>query len=155
LEHNVKEVLLLRRISSYCWKANLCDRRPLGFLPRRIGSHAFHLETDFVHDVLDGTGRLASQAQRLESVHGQRTRFWNLGFVRASARQLVHGHTTALDHGLFGLADPDTRIIELLVGLVRTGGITNLTLQVFTIFRFKFTQAVPVRPLRAKDKKMG
>lgn len=44
--------------------------------------------------------------------------------------EILAGDLDTLDHGLLGLTDPDTRIVDLLVGLVGTLRVTNLSLEV-------------------------
>jgi hypothetical protein len=75
------------------------------------------------------------------------TIFNGLGLVGALGSELLEGNLDTGDHALFGLADPDTRIVELLVGLVGARGVTNLSLQKITLILFKSTESIPVGPL--------
>jgi hypothetical protein len=52
-----------------------------------------------------------------------------------------------LNHGLFALTDPDTRIIDLLVGLVGTLGVANLGLEIALLLLVKVLDTNPVGPL--------
>jgi len=51
------------------------------------------------------------------------------------------------DHGLLGLTNPDTGIVVLLVGLVGTIGVADLTLEVGLLALVKVLDALPVSPL--------
>ena len=44
--------------------------------------------------------------------------------------EILAGDLDTLDHGLLGLTDPDTRIVNLLVGLVGTLRVSDLSLEV-------------------------
>lgn len=44
--------------------------------------------------------------------------------------EILAGDLDTLNHGLLGLTDPDTRIVDLLVGLVRTLRVSDLSLEV-------------------------
>jgi len=75
------------------------------------------------------------------------SRFRDLGRVFVLAAQLLHGDSTTSNHSLLGLADPDTRIVKLLVGCIRTVGVSNLSLQIVVLFLLEFTESIPVGPL--------
>lgn len=52
-----------------------------------------------------------------------------------------------LNHGLFSLTDPDTRIVDLLVGLVGSFRVANLSLQIGLLLHVEVPDALPVSPL--------
>ena len=53
----------------------------------------------------------------------------------------------ALDHRLLSSPDPDPGIVVLLVGLVFTLGVADLTLEVSLVLLVEEPEAVPVGPL--------
>lgn len=48
----------------------------------------------------------------------------------ASSVEIIECHLDALGHGLLALANPDTRVVVLLVGLVIAVGVADLSLDV-------------------------
>ena len=107
------------------------------------------LESNLVHGILNGT-RDSCKWLGLETIHGKRTRLGNLGLVLALATKFLHRYTASFNHTLFRFADPDTRIVALLVGLVGAVGVTNLALQVVVLAGFKLAKSIPVGPLRIR-----
>mmetsp|Transcript_60308 Transcript_60308/g.148003 ORF Transcript_60308/g.148003 Transcript_60308/m.148003 type:complete len:219 (+) Transcript_60308:134-790(+) len=67
--------------------------------------------------------------------------------VRSSSRQLFHTDHDTLAHRFLCLTDPNTWVVELLVGLVRPVGVTDLSLKVRVLVLLEGTETVPVRPL--------
>mmetsp|Transcript_26770 Transcript_26770/g.56048 ORF Transcript_26770/g.56048 Transcript_26770/m.56048 type:complete len:442 (+) Transcript_26770:87-1412(+) len=63
------------------------------------------------------------------------------------AVQVLGGLAQTVSHGFFSGAEHHTRIVVLLVGLVVTIGVSDLSLQVFTVFGFVSADTVPVGPL--------
>lgn len=105
------------------------------------------LKSGLVHGVLDGAhGLVHGSLFGLEVVDGD-TSFWNGRIILAGASKLLHGDFTSRNHALFCLTDPDTRIVILLIGLVGTSGVSNLTLEVIVLFLFECTETIPIRPL--------
>ena len=83
----------------------------------------------------------------LEPVHRKRSRFRDLSGVSVLTQKLFHGNCATGNHGFLGFADPDARVVEFLVGLISTSGVSNLSLQIIVLVLFKFTQTIPVGPL--------
>mmetsp|Transcript_11188 Transcript_11188/g.16984 ORF Transcript_11188/g.16984 Transcript_11188/m.16984 type:complete len:213 (-) Transcript_11188:668-1306(-) len=67
--------------------------------------------------------------------------------VSSLTSQLLHSETDTGNHALLGLTDPYTGIVELLVGLLISVGVSNLTLKVITVGSLELTKSVPVSPL--------
>lgn len=107
------------------------------FLARKI-----NLETQGVLDHTNGTFSLGPEAE-----NRKRSGCGDLSGVFALAHQLLHGDFATSSHRFFCLANPDTRIVVFLVGLVRSGWVTNLPLEEVMLLLFEFTETVPVCPL--------
>ena len=78
---------------------------------------------------------------------GRGARFNGDRLVGALAFKFLARDHNASSHALFGLSNPDTGIVELLVGLVSAGGVSNLALEVVTLFFFEKAKAIPICPL--------
>lgn len=100
---------------------------------------------DLLHTSLENGS--SSLCLGLESIQRKRSSCWHLGRVRSNRMKLLHGNTATLDHFLLGCTDPNTGVIELLVGLVGSGGVANLALKVIVLGSFELTKAIPVGPL--------
>mmetsp|Transcript_22653 Transcript_22653/g.34847 ORF Transcript_22653/g.34847 Transcript_22653/m.34847 type:complete len:380 (-) Transcript_22653:167-1306(-) len=61
--------------------------------------------------------------------------------------KLLHTLTDANNHCLLSLANPYTRIVELLVWLVGTVGVSDLSLQEIVVGSLELPQTIPVCPL--------
>mmetsp|Transcript_39556 Transcript_39556/g.58174 ORF Transcript_39556/g.58174 Transcript_39556/m.58174 type:complete len:331 (-) Transcript_39556:150-1142(-) len=61
--------------------------------------------------------------------------------------QILASHLHSLHHSILRLANPDTRIVVLLVGLLFALGVANLSLKVTLLLLVEQAQAIPVCPL--------
>mmetsp|Transcript_16018 Transcript_16018/g.36590 ORF Transcript_16018/g.36590 Transcript_16018/m.36590 type:complete len:354 (+) Transcript_16018:1312-2373(+) len=61
--------------------------------------------------------------------------------------QILEGLPEALNGRFLRLAQPNTRVIELLVGLVRSFRVSNLSLQVIVLLLLKLADTIPAGPL--------
>ena len=103
-----------------------------------------HGSLDRVH-TLCGSG--GNGVDGLEVVNRGGSSLGHLGGVGILGAELLDGNFASLNHGLLGLTKPDTRIVELFVGLVSASGVADLTLEVVVLVSLERTKAVPVGPL--------
>ena len=110
-----------------------------------------NLESNLVHGSLDCVHTLRGSGGNgvggLEVVNGGGSSLGHLGGVGILGVELLDGNFASLNHGLLGLAKPDTGVVELLVGLVGASGVANLPLEVVVLVSLERTKAVPVGPL--------
>jgi len=62
--------------------------------------------------------------------------------------QVFEGYFETLDKAFFAFAQPDAGIVVLFVGLVRTFGVTELSLEIGFVLLVKLLDAFPERPLQ-------
>ena len=67
--------------------------------------------------------------------------------ISVATIESLEGNLDTSNHRLLRLSDPDTRIVVLLVGLLRTLGITDLTLEVVLLLLIEVSETSPISPL--------